>query len=469
MRRLLIAAVVCATLRGEIVINGNRKILGWWDATAAARTKPVKTGTVLPGSCEAGEAFFKTDGGPNRKLYLCGTGGAWETAGYSSGTTAELPATCTAGSIYFSTDAQEGRNLYLCGASGLWTQMAGAGAAAAVTVGSTLPATCDSGSLFLKTDGPDNRQLYTCSPANTWSQVAYGQGTVAARPSACDEGQIYFATDAAAGQNLYFCTQGGAPGTWTQMTGGGTPSAASFTTAGSEPTLANSRQWADGKGTKVNTGTAGKIMLDKNPFDRSYVQLREDWMSGGEQFGSYGWAKYGASVPPAVSDATTDFNHPGVLRCTAATNDGCWIDSGVTFAGLGQTAGWELQSLMRVTDITQATVEFGLSSGINWTGGNSILLRFDAAAGPNWKLRTCADSTCNLVDTGVAAAASQWHRLRLRMTTAGTVSASVDGTEVSTNATVPSSNFYIVHGVQGSGVSRSMDIDFTAFEQAATR
>jgi len=46
-------------------------------------------------------------------------------------------------------------------------------------------------------------------------------GTSASRPTACTQGQIYFATDAAAGQNLYFCTVTGAPGVWSQMSGGG--------------------------------------------------------------------------------------------------------------------------------------------------------------------------------------------------------------------------------------------------------
>ncbi len=45
-------------------------------------------------------------------------------------------------------------------------------------------------------------------------------GLMGARPAACTRGQIYFATDAAAGQNLYFCTATGAPGTWSQMSGG---------------------------------------------------------------------------------------------------------------------------------------------------------------------------------------------------------------------------------------------------------
>ena len=53
-------------------------------------------------------------------------------------------------------------------------------------------------------------------------------GTSASRPTACTLGQFYFATDAAAGQNLSFCTTTGTPGTWTQMSGGGS----STTTSG---------------------------------------------------------------------------------------------------------------------------------------------------------------------------------------------------------------------------------------------
>ena len=49
-------------------------------------------------------------------------------------------------------------------------------------------------------------------------------GTTAARPAACVQGQLYFSTDAVPGQNLSACTTTGAPGTWTQIGGGGSGS-----------------------------------------------------------------------------------------------------------------------------------------------------------------------------------------------------------------------------------------------------
>jgi hypothetical protein len=59
---------------------------------------------------------------------------------------------------------------------------------------------------------------------NSGSTAPAKAGTSPSRPTACTQGQMYFATDVAAGQNLYFCTVTGAPGVWTQMSGGGSGS-----------------------------------------------------------------------------------------------------------------------------------------------------------------------------------------------------------------------------------------------------
>lgn len=47
------------------------------DFTAAARTKPIKTGTVLPASCTVGEMFFKTDAAPGSNVYGCSATNIW--------------------------------------------------------------------------------------------------------------------------------------------------------------------------------------------------------------------------------------------------------------------------------------------------------------------------------------------------------------------------------------------------------
>ena len=47
------------------------------DFTAAASTKPLKTGSVLPAACALGDMFFKTDATPGANLYACTAVDTW--------------------------------------------------------------------------------------------------------------------------------------------------------------------------------------------------------------------------------------------------------------------------------------------------------------------------------------------------------------------------------------------------------
>jgi hypothetical protein len=47
------------------------------DFTAANTTKPMKTGTVLPATCGAGEAFFQLNAPAGSNLYLCTSQNSW--------------------------------------------------------------------------------------------------------------------------------------------------------------------------------------------------------------------------------------------------------------------------------------------------------------------------------------------------------------------------------------------------------
>lgn len=64
-------------LSAQTVINGGRSVKGGWDASAAASTKPAKTGSSLPGSCTSGEIFFHTGAALGQNLYLCKPDNVW--------------------------------------------------------------------------------------------------------------------------------------------------------------------------------------------------------------------------------------------------------------------------------------------------------------------------------------------------------------------------------------------------------
>ena len=55
------------------------------DFTAAASTKPLKTGTALPATCAVGDMFFKTDASAGANLYGCPVANSWAVEGGLSG------------------------------------------------------------------------------------------------------------------------------------------------------------------------------------------------------------------------------------------------------------------------------------------------------------------------------------------------------------------------------------------------
>src|ERR1035437_2108745 len=51
------------------------------DLTAAASTKPLKTGTALPATCVVGDMFFKTDAPAGSNVYGCTAANTWAVQG----------------------------------------------------------------------------------------------------------------------------------------------------------------------------------------------------------------------------------------------------------------------------------------------------------------------------------------------------------------------------------------------------
>ena len=60
------------------------------DFASALSTRPMKTGSSLPASCDTGEAFVRTDVAAGGNLYICTAADTWSVQGSGSG--AEPPA-----------------------------------------------------------------------------------------------------------------------------------------------------------------------------------------------------------------------------------------------------------------------------------------------------------------------------------------------------------------------------------------
>lgn len=103
MRRMIFLLAACGLVQAQTVINGNRVILGSWDASGSASVKPVKTGASLPGTCGAGEVFFNTNADPGKNLYLCASTNTWSTVIASSGLVSTFGVSLDGGGVALTT------------------------------------------------------------------------------------------------------------------------------------------------------------------------------------------------------------------------------------------------------------------------------------------------------------------------------------------------------------------------------
>jgi hypothetical protein len=81
------------------------------DFTNALYTRPVKTGTVLPGQCTVGDLFFRSNATPGQNLFACVAANTWNPLSGSS----SLPGT----------SGNSGRVLSVSGDTAIWTALDG--------------------------------------------------------------------------------------------------------------------------------------------------------------------------------------------------------------------------------------------------------------------------------------------------------------------------------------------------------
>ena len=248
-----------------------------------------------------------------------------------------------------------------------------------------------------------------------------------------------------------------------------------FVTSGNEATpLPNSRQFQDGAGTTVNVLTANKIAIDQNIFDRSLYVLREEWTRGSTtsgSLGSLGWLRGFNSNAPTMSAPASQSNRPGLFKClTNATigSDICSIYLGTGIYGVGQTAGWKFQTLVRLDSVSTGKYNFGFGFTNGAVDEHSITASWDFSADTYISLRTCNNFSCTKTATTVAPAAATWYLLTLTMDVAGTAKLQVDaGTPVSHSTNVPASTVVLIPThVAGNTTTTAAGItmDFTAFQ-----
>lgn len=166
------------------------------DFSTAATTRPMKSGTALPGTCSVGEMFFLTNAAAGANLYGCGAANAWtlESSGSGGGggstvqnasqladlgasinsqTTLTIGATCSAttpcnvrlGSVTFSFTSATSATI----TSGSGTAFIYIDNAGNLTVGNNLAVTCSSGCRVVPgvtAFPPDSIPLFTWTATN---------------------------------------------------------------------------------------------------------------------------------------------------------------------------------------------------------------------------------------------------------------------------------------------------------------
>lgn len=97
MKILILGTLLALGASAQTTINGSRTILGSWDASGAASTKPAKAGTATPGTCTVGEQFFETDATAGSNIWLCTATNVWTQIAGTGGVTGPTGPTGTSG------------------------------------------------------------------------------------------------------------------------------------------------------------------------------------------------------------------------------------------------------------------------------------------------------------------------------------------------------------------------------------
>src|ERR1039458_5371233 len=80
LRCVCVAAAIIGAARGQTQIDLRTQGKNI-DFSSAARTRPSKTGTLLPAVCTIGDTFVKTDAVAGKNLYICTAANVWTVQG----------------------------------------------------------------------------------------------------------------------------------------------------------------------------------------------------------------------------------------------------------------------------------------------------------------------------------------------------------------------------------------------------
>jgi hypothetical protein len=185
------------------------------DFSAAAATRPFKTGATLPASCQTGESFFKTDAPAGKNLYVCTATDTWSQL---TGLTvvdvlntgpgaAEILKTEPGATTVTARQMLSGEGLVVSQQTDTVAVESDTAITPRYATATTAPSgACQTGrDQFVRTAGFPH--VYACVDG-AWKPI---YAVTATAPSTCLAGEFYFDPTLAA---LFGCT---APNTWTRL------------------------------------------------------------------------------------------------------------------------------------------------------------------------------------------------------------------------------------------------------------
>jgi len=203
----------------------------------------------------------------------------------------------------------------------------------------------------------------------------------------------------------------------------------------------------------------------------------DDFMGVGTtsaQIGALGWGGAAASVAHRGHEA----GHPGIFRIASTGSlAALWLNY-LSGTGMSAWSGLTIEAVFRIDSITNITASFGLgyvNSAVT-TNGARVLI-FDPSVHANWRLLhiTQAGAT-TYVDTGKAAVANDWVRVKLAFS-GGTTTCTIATTSSTTDATVSNSgadtHTTTAHTAQflvtSSSGTKNLDADLFLLQGTASR
>ncbi|HFB98726.1 MAG TPA: hypothetical protein ENJ62_06260, partial [Bryobacterales bacterium] len=371
---LLAPVIAAGLLYGQTAIDLSRQARQV-DFTAAAWTKPLQAGTTLPGFCEPGAMFFKTDAPAGENVYGCVAQDTW---------------------VLMTTGGD---------AKSLQGNALGAGGASAL--GQFYAWDPGTGKLELFSFG--NLLAINGRAVNVATESVAQYGASAALPGSCSAyGIFYFDTDGRTGEKLYYCNGMN----WEQVAGGAGPVSGDaalredFPGGSNEDGEIGQLGWA----AQAVGAAAGWAVAHADGGNAHPGVVR---LSSGTAAGT------GASIGLAadssarlVSDLSSIASLTAIFIVRPGTTTGAVYRAGFVQAGeSGSVDPAEYAAFEFDTRVSQTTWNYVMQPA----GGTKVT-----------------------VDSGVAVTAGSWYALRFRITTAGTYrfSVSADGGAWSAEKTI---------------------------------